>query len=711
MLHTLISAVLAFAPGQDPNEPGLLDPVVQHLLQRPLRLPGSDQVHLPSEQINIVGHVRKKKGDSGSSAIGTRIEKGRTDGPVQDLETAVEQLNQAAAQNNSLAMTAPAQEIQDILLGRTKGRIYDGFSLLRTNRGGWLADHVAGEYKTKRLLDRGRTAVGIDGQSRRIWEVRVQLLIHADAIETDTAFLLIPADADFRDHLRVHYKIYSTVQEGFAPTTLLHDLDPLGYSRLPSKGYDAAWISVRENQITEITVNQGMLGNMRGVQVWGWRADPDRSTFLQPVWESNSPNPDGGKIRDARGALMMKQMASLSLDQIGNAAPEKKLLAVATAALNGATADDVHAALNQSWTAPAGIYSQWMASLKNRHQLPPEALQMLASEGIDPSQSGPQRLGPYDAVLVYAGHKLYVDAQQRDLNPDDRVLPSRPLWNDAQGEQLRWKVINLDAVTHYLQSSDYGPALKQDLASCYNAPWGGQSLEIFVDHPVQGAPKMAELQWRLGWSLRKRLGTVPQFDVFSQSADQSGLTAFTDERRRSQWGWQYPREDRGSDWRVSPPPLWLGGLHQTLQEDGVDGVLIGTGTSGFGSARMPSGDVSHYHPHGVVNFDSNGDGIDDALLFPDWLRNPSSSGGDLIPASREWEPFLFVNPNNGTPYLDPNQPQLGLWVDQTFAFGQPIAAQSATIITVRRPRSQGQAVWHSDGMFRESTGTPSRTHN
>jgi hypothetical protein len=67
MLSTLIAAVLAVPAPQDPNQPGLLDPVLQHFTQRPLRLPGSDQVKLPSEQINLVGQVRKKKGDHGTN--------------------------------------------------------------------------------------------------------------------------------------------------------------------------------------------------------------------------------------------------------------------------------------------------------------------------------------------------------------------------------------------------------------------------------------------------------------------------------------------------------------------------------------------------------------------------------------------------------------------------------------------------------------------
>jgi hypothetical protein len=707
-------AAAAPSPAQDPNDPGLLDPVVQHLFNRPLRLPGSDQVELPSEQINIVGNVKKKRADTGKSATGKPIKATSTQGPVADLELAVEQLSLAAAAQNIGTMMISAQEIKDVLLGRTSGRIYDGFALLRLNRGGWLPDHIDGEYKAKRLRDLGRTVIGMDGQVHRIWELHVNLLVHADAIESDTCFLLIPPDADFRDQLRIHYTVYSTCRETFSPTTLLHDLDPLGYSRLPSKGYDAAWISLKHNQITKLTVKQGMLGTLRGIQVWGWRADPDRSTFMQPVWERNSVNGDVdrgvNRLRDARGQVMMDQMRSLTFEHIGAAAPEKKLLSVAEAALRGASANDIWAALNSPQKSPLGTYQQWMKSMQHRHQLPQEALDWLALEGIDPRLSGPNRLGKYDAVLVYANHKLYLDARQRDQVVTDMQLNTQPLQNDLQGEQLQLKVINLDDTTHYLQSHDYGPALNQDLANCYNAPWGGQSLEIFTDHPLQGAPKMAELQWRLGWSLRRRLGTVPQFDVFSQRQDLPNLRAYQDENGIGKLGWQYPQQDRIGDWRVIPPSIWLGGRQQRLREDGQVGVVIGTGTTGFGAAKMPSGDLSPLHPLRAVNTDTDGDGIDDALIFPDWMRNPDLQSGDLIPATALWEPFLFLNPNNGSMYLDPQHPELGLWAQNTYAFGQPLAPASNQTITIRRPRSQGQAVWHSDGLFRESTGTPSRTY-
>ena len=710
-----LAALTAVAPcpAQDPNDPGLLDPVVQHLLNRPLRLPGSDQVELPSEQVNIVGKVKKKRADQGKSAIGRAIHPASTLGPVADLQLAVEQLSQAAAAQDAGAMMATAQEIKDVLLGRTQGRIYDGFALLRLNRGGWLPDHVDGEYKAKRLQDLGRTAVSMDGKVHRIWELHVNLLVHADGIESDTCFLLIPPDADIRDQLRIHYTVYSTCRETFSPTTLLHDLDPLGYSRLPSKGYDAAWISLKHNQMTKLTVKQGMLGTLRGIQVWGWRADPDRSTFMQPVWESFSENGDAGgglnRTRDARGQVMMDHMAALTLKHIGGAAPEKKLFSVAEAVVRGAPATDIWTALNRSQAAPLGTYPQWLRSMKNRHQLPQEALDLLALEGIDPASFGPNRLGDYDAVLVYANHKLYLDARQRDPVVSDMQLKTQPLQNDLQGERLHLKVINLDDTAHFLQSHDYGPALNQDLANCYQAPWGGQSLEIFTDHPLQGAPKMAELQWRLGWSLRRRLGSVPQFDVFSQLQDYSNLRAYQDENGVGRLGWQYPQQDRIGDWRVNPPSIWLGGRQQKLREDGQVGVVIGTTTAGFGGAKMPTGDLSPMHPRHAVNTDTDGDGIADALVFPDWMRNPDLHSGDLIPATALWEPFLYLNPNNGSMYLDPQNPTLGLWAQKTYAFGQPLSPASNQTIIIRRPRSQGQAVWHSDGLFRESTGTPSRT--
>lgn len=711
--HLLLPLVLASlsstAQAQNPNDPGLLDPVIYELLQRPWRLPSSHQVTGHSEQINLVGRVKKRRADQGESATDKPISAQGTNSPNRDLRTALRDLDDASANQNQGGMTAAAVEMQGILTGSTQGRIYDGFSMLNTHRGGWLPDHLPGEFRSKEVKDRGRRATGLDGVDRVVWEVDVNLLYFDEEMDCDTAFLVFSPQADFRDLLYINYTVYSTTTESFAPTTLLHDVDPFGAGELPSKGYDAVWVPLGSNEITELTIDHGSIGTIHGIQVWGWYAQPDRSVYLQPVWESLDPI-TGLPRRDPRGATMMAQMAGQTFDSIGDAAVEKKLWSVADSVMQGASAASIQAILTQVRTGPLGDMDQWQDELENRNLFPQEALDLLALEGIDPHVLGPNRLGTYDAILVYANHELYMDSLDAIEGHDPLTGEPVPLPNDAQGENYRIKVFNLDSTTHFLQSFDYGPALHDDIATCRIAPSGGHSLEVFAAQPVQGTPKMNELQWRTGWGLRQGLGTVPQFDVFTQAADQPALQPFNDEHGSIQLGWQYPSPDRGADWRVSPPADWLNGT-QDLEEGGLPGVIIGTATPGFGVAKMPTGDLSGFHPDGLKNADTDADGVADSLLFPDWLRNPDSLQGDLIPATKEWQPFLFLNPQNGTMFLDPQNPSQGLWAEQTYVFGQPLAPGANQVIEFRRPRTQAQALWHTDGLFRGSTGAPSRTND
>lgn len=709
---TFLLVLCSLAPpaaAQNPNDPGLLDPVIQELLQRPWRLPASHQVTGHSEQINLVGRVKKRPADQGKSAINQTISSQGTNSPNRDLRTALRDLDDASANQNQGAMDVAAIEIQSILEGSTQGRIYDGFSMFNSSRGGWLPDHLPGEFRSKTMEDRGRRNSGLDGVERVVWEVDVNLLYFDEEMDCDTAFLIFPAQADFRDSLYINYTIFSTTTESFAPTTLLHDVDPFGAGQLPSKGYDTVWFPLGGNEITELTVDHGSLGTVEGIQVWGWYAQPDRSVFLQPVWESLDPG-TGLPRRDPRGMTMMAQMAGLTFDGIGDAAVEKKVWTVAEAVLQGTSAAAIQAMLNQAQAGPLGDLDQWQNELEQRHLFPQEALDQLALEGIDPGAVGPNRLGSYDAIVVFANHEMYLDSLDLEEGHDPLTGLPVPLPHDAQGEIYRIKVINLDHTTHFLQSFDYGPALHDDIATCRFAPSGGHSLEVFTAQPVQGSPKMNELQWRTGWGLRRGLGTVPQFDVFSQVPDQGALSPFTNEHGVAQVGWQYPGQDRGSDWRVEPPNSWLRGV-QPLQESGLDGVVIGTATPGYGVAKMPTGDLSGWHPDGLLNVDTDADGLVDALLFPDWLRNPQAQQGDLIPATKEWMPFLYLNPNNGSIFLDPQNPAQGIWAEQTYAFGQPIASAANLVIEFRRPRSQSQALWHFDGLFRGSTGAPSRTND
>ncbi|MFK5956375.1 MAG: hypothetical protein QM477_08035 [Planctomycetota bacterium] len=690
---------------QNPNDPGLLDPVIQTYLGRTWRLPSSHQVTPDSEQINIVGRVRKTRADQDVSSTGQAIQ--NTDDPSQSLRNGLESLQDAAMNNQMGAMTLAAEDLRAILLGTTQGSIYDGFAMLNYNRGTWQNDHVAGEYKTKRLTDRGQKIPGLDGRLRTVWEADVNLLYYDEDVDSDTFFLIAPLAADFRDSVQLNYTVYSTGTESFSPSTLVQDLSPFGEGALPSKGFDAAWVPLSGNEVTRISIDHGSLGTLRGVQLWGWYAEPDRSQYMEIVREELDAQ--GGTRFEVRGATMMELLRGLNLDSIGDAAPEMKILQVADAVLAGSSANQVLAMLQQGNVAPLGTLNDWRKVLQGKDSFPLEALQILALEGIQPDVFGPNRLGPYDAILVYANHEVY--STSLDLEGHDPLTGfSIPLSNDPQGSMWKVKVINLDNTTHYLQTHDYGPALHDDIATCRFAPSGGHSLEIYVDQVIQGGPKMDELQWRLAWGLRDGLGVVGQFDIFTQAQDLPNLQGFLDQSGQALAGWQWPLSDRITDFRVDPPMAWLGSTATSgLIENGGSGVVIGTETPGFGGAKMPLSDLSAFHPDGAFNTDTNGDGQLNALLFPAWLRNPSASGGDLIPSTPLWLPFLYRNPNNGTAWMDPTDHALGAWIDQSFVFGEPIQANSDGFLEMRRPRSQGQALWHYDGLFRDTAGAPTRT--
>ena len=121
---------------------------------------------------------------------------------------------------------------------------------------------------------------------------------------------------------------------------------------------------------------------------------------------------------------------------------------------------------------------------------------------------------------------------------------------------------------------------------------------------------------------------------------------------------------------------------------------------------MPHGDLSGFHPLGLVNTDTDGDQIPDALIFPQWLRNPDAAGGDLVLSTPAWSPFLYLNPNNGTVWNDPARPEQGLWGFTTYGLGAPLAPGSAQRIDWVRPRALGQAVWLNAGALRAHGSLP-----
>ena len=269
-------------------------------------------------------------------------------------------------------------------------------------------------------------------------------------------------------------------------------------------------------------------------------------------------------------------------------------------------------------------------------------------------------------------------------------------------------MINLDEVDHHVQLRDYGPALHDDWETCSNAPAGEHSLEIFSDKALYGAAKHAELQWRAGWSLRRAAGVVPQFDVFPRPQDRGALLAWTDNHGTARSGWQYPAGVRGGDFLLDPPTSWLDGGNPVLGAGGGQGLTIGARTPGYGTARMPTGDLAGFHPLGLVNTDTDGDGVLDALLFPAWMRNPDPQGGDLIPSTPDFEPFLYLSPVNGTPFIDPLNPALGYWTDLSGVFGVAVAPGTDHVAQVVKPRMMGQAMWLFDGLHAADAGAPTR---
>jgi hypothetical protein len=693
----VLTLILAAFPAQNPNSPGILDPVVQHYLQTEVRLPGSDQVLPPSELVNIVGGTRRRPAPGSQSATGATITQSGTESPNRDLRTALNEMERASASGDTTGTLAWSQEALDILHGTTQGRIYDGFAMLHYDRGAWLTEHVPGEYLTKRVRDSGRRAAGPGGRPQVIWTVDVNLLFYDDEVDGDTAFLLFPPEVHPLDHLIVNWRIYSSEHDDFIPTTLLDDFDPFGAGLLPSKGYDATWIVVNADERVEVAVKQGSLGNLRGLQVWRWRTPRPGAHFIQPVFEHVSPV-SGLVTRDARGAALMELRRGHGADRIGDAAPEQKIRQVADAALAGASPATIQAMLNDPLTPPFGVWSEWADTLESKDDLPPETWMALAQEGITEGMADP--LGPYDVVMAWANHELYVVADDEVVRDPQTGLPI-PGAGDYQNARLNVKVFNHDLADHYLQVADYGPPLHDDIATCDNAPGGDHSLEIFNEKPVFGAPKILELQWRAGFALRRGLGILEPFDMFPRLEDQGALAGFTDPWGGARLGWSWPSDLRGGDFVVAVPPAWLGTAAGLSEPGFATGLRIGATTPGFGSAKMPAGDLAAFHPDGLVNTDTDGDLVEDALIFPDWLRNPHAAGGDAIPTTPDFAPFLWLSPENGTPWQDPANPAAGPWAARTFALGFPVTADSAQSFTMVRPRFSGQGLWYADGLWRD----------
>jgi len=686
-------------PGtDDPNFPGIREPVLTFLFGRDRRIEKSIQVLDFNEQVNILGKIARKKGLGRKSLTGHPIT--RVSNPNNDLDQTLKDLESAATSGNAAAMAPLAREIEDILLGNTQGRIYDGFSLLHFNTGGTLPDQVPGEYKMKRLTDSGETIVSPNGSVHKVWEVTVNMLWYDENFESDTFLLRVPLAASEFDFLRIHFRIYSLMREILTPSSRLNDYGFPGSLGLPFKDFDMIWRNVEKEGVTDALVQFPQLAFLRGVAVWGFHNPATRRSFLHPVFEI--VNVHTGQVElDPEGQSLAFRNRGLDLAGIGDAAPEKKMYAVAEAVLAGASPVQVAAMLKDGAVAPAGRWQDWVSLARDPRQLPQEAWDLLAQEGI------PQgTFGPYRFVTVFLNNRMYGDG------PLGAVLD--PF---AQSDRFSVRVFNLDAHTHYFQAWDGGPRLFHGFRTCSSAPGGDNSIEIQNRKPVYGVPKEAELQWRAGWGYRPHLDVLAQADTFPRPKDQLFLKPFQDGEGALASGWQFAPDLRGADFVFDPPQDEIGTASQPSSQglkeaDGSPGLVIGTVTPGFGSAKMctaaahPLGDfcrddLSPFHPLGLRNVDVNGDGINDVLWFPPHLRNPDPAGGDLILSSPEWRPFLWISPENGTLFVDPADPAQGFWADRTFAHGAPVPAGGGLVAPIEAPRNAGRTFEFRDGLYEE----------
>ncbi|MFQ5557018.1 MAG: hypothetical protein ACE5GB_05870, partial [Acidimicrobiales bacterium] len=335
--HRIVAAVVAVglgapvaaaAAGQGTTDygAGVPEPVLSELTGSDVRIPNSDPVADDGEQLNLVGEVESRDALGATSLTGHEIT--RVSDPHDDLADALDALEDAAAGADAVAAASAAAEIDAILQGTTEGRIYDGFDLLNRNRGAITADHVPGEYKMKRLRDSGETATSVDGVDHRIWEVDVNMLWYGSEFDADTFLLRVPVEADGNDLLRVNYRIYSLVREDFSPTSARADFRAPGSVPFPYAGLDSVWQSIGSDTVTEITVDHPPLRLLRGIYTWGWREHPPRIQFLQPVFEIVNAHTGEVELEPA-GRSFAERNRLLGIDDIGAAAPEKKMHTVA----------------------------------------------------------------------------------------------------------------------------------------------------------------------------------------------------------------------------------------------------------------------------------------------------------------------------------------------------------------------------------------------
>lgn len=693
----------------DDNEPGVLEPMTTELNIRDgmadpeVRIPNTDQSVDGVEQSNIHGPVVYNDAVGSTSLLGHPITSATS--PNDDMRLALQAMALAAQNDDSPALEAAANDLQDILHGTTTGRIYDGFSMLNYNRGAYLPDHMDGEYKMKWAVDSGETFVSpFDGETRKIWEMDINMLYYDGQIDADTFFVRFPVDAHDDDTLRVHYRIYSMALEDFSPTLVMLDKRVAQNTvQFPFKGFDSVWVAFNPAQVVDLSLDYPPVRMLRGVYTWGWREHPPRIQFLQPVYEIT--NVHSGEVElDPQGrSYAYRNRTNLTLDNISDAAPEMKMQRVVDAVLSGASTLTIERWLTKSTSGPKGTWIDWADLVDNQTQLPTEAWEMLADEGISPGN-----FGDYDMITVYMNNEMYGEGPW--INEVDG-------W--AQGDDFKVKLINLDKHTHYFRNVDFGPRLHDDILRCCGG--GDTSFEIMNFKPSYGAPKVAEMQWRAGWGFRPHYDVVQQQGVFPRPSDRVKLKPYTGGLGGTYFGYLYSEAKRGGDFRFSPPPFVITDHDEPApfplkDADGGTGLIIGQFTEGYGTQQVCAGDAypgfcetdfGPSNPYGVLNWPSPNDPSvpKTELRFPPFLRNPSQGvegAGDIIPPTGAWRPFIWVNPYNNSLYIDPNDPSLGYWADLTYGHGRPVYAGQGITAEIELPRASGQVFYQFDDLFHDN---------
>lgn len=702
VLTTAAVALTATAQGPGPNAQGIQEPVSSALQGRDIRVPNTDQSVDNETLATVKGEIVLQEAATTTGLTGHPIS--RVSSPNDDMRLALLDILTQARLRDTASMRAAAQELMDILMGETTGRIYDGFAMLNFNRGAYAPGHMPGEYKMKQVRDTGETfTCPFTGETRRVWEADVSMLYYDGQIDSDTFLLRFPIDVHPDDTVNINYRIYSLVEEDFSPTLVMLDRrEAANTVQFPYEGFDAVWIAFDPGQVLNVTVKYPPARMMRGVYTWGWRVHPPRIQFLQPVYEITNVHTGEVELDPQGKSFAIRNRENLTIDAISDAAPEKKMYTVAKAVLDGTDPATIERWLTQDDEGPRGSWFAWADLAKVQTQLPPEAWEILAQEGITASD-----FGGYNMISVYMNNEMYGEG------PFQNEIAQ---W--VQGETFKVVLINLDNHTHYFRNVDFGSRLNDDIQKCCGG--GDTSFEIMNFKPSYGAPKVAEMQWRAGWGFRPHHDVIQQATVFARGNDRVRIAPYTGGFGDTYYGYQYSKTARGGDFRFNPPSFIIDDNDPPFplrDYDGEAGLVIGQFTEGYGTGQMcPEDDypgfcqtdISAYNPYNARNFPAPNDPTvpKTELRFPPFLRNPAqgqAGAGDIIPPTGAWRPFLWINPNNGTLFIDPEDPSKGYWADLTYSHGAPVFAGEALHATIELPRSAGQVFYQFDDLFHDNS--------